>query len=550
MLSDTQKSLCFSACSAGLICLLIFYRALWCGFINLDDDFYVFNNPLMQGVDYKTLKLLFSEPQQGAWLPLTIISFAIDNLFWSGNPSGYHLTNILLHAVNAMLVVLLTDSLFQHLGGTFRSIRGDRYLYPAMLLLAGLLFGIHPMRVESVVWVSERKDVLNGLFTFSSVLLYLRYVRKKSLHGQTRTAAYAYCLSVVLFLLSLMSKQASVVLPVILLVIDWYPLKRVGRENLLLILIEKLPYLLLSLALSSITLLWASRGNMMIAADEFPLYARCLVSGNDVFEYCRYLLYPVGIVPFYPIGDTVQPSFIVKTAIVVTFTAFCLFNARKQPFLAAIWFSFLIPLLPVLAFTQSSDDTAIASRYSYLPSVAPSIAAGILLAVCCQTALGLRSKLARIIIPSMIVLIVLCHAAITSRLISAWMNTGTLWTRQIEIKPLGRAYVYRGRYLYAAGRYEEALRDFSEAIHAAQQAGREDVFNIYVYHGEALRALGLHEEAIRDFTAAINLSPYPEYYYLRGCSLKAMGRLTEAEDDFRRAAGHTGPIPWYPEKFR
>ncbi len=546
---NKRKCLLIAAYSAGLICLLVFLRSLWCGFINLDDAFYVEHNPLINGLDGKTLQRLFTEPQQGAWLPLTIVTFAIDNFFWRGNPAGYHLTNILLHAVNAMLVVLLADRLFQSSDSRCEIIRNDRYLYPAMLLLTGLLFGIHPMRVESVTWVSERKDVLNGLFTFSSVLFYLRYVQKRSLPGENRAAVRAYCMSVGLYSLSLMSKQVSVVLPVMLLVIDWFPLERLGKVKLVPLLIEKVPYLVLSLALSFITISWASKGNMMIAADDFPFYARCLVSGNDVFEYCRYLLYPVGIVPYFVIGDSIQVSFIVKTAVVVAFTCFCAGSARRWPSFGAVWACFLLPLLPVMAFTQSADDTAIASRYTYLPSVAPSIAAGILLVVGYLSVAKNTPRLARILIPSLIAVLLLCYGALTFRLIAAWQDTGTLWTRQIEVQPLGRAYIYRGIFSSSTGDNHAAINDFSIAIKIAQQAGRDDVFNLYAYRGEALRALGMHEAAIDDFTVAINMSQQPLYYYFRGSSLKALGRFTEAEEDFSRAGNHSGPLPWFPTKY-
>jgi protein O-mannosyl-transferase len=546
MQSNARKTFFIAAFSAALICLLVYSRSLWCGFINLDDSFYIENNPLIKRLDGKTLLKIFTEPHLAAWIPLTYVTFALDYHFWGLNPIGYHLTNILLHAVNTLLVVLLADRLFQYLPVKAEVLRSDRFLYPAMLLLSGLLFGIHPLRVESVAWVAERKDVLNGLFSLGSVLFYLRYVQKKALSGEKRAAGREYCISIGLFSLSLMAKQVSVVLPVMLLVIDWYPLRRVRKGEVISVLVEKLPYVVLSLAVSFLTIHLASKGNIMVTVDDFPFYARCLVSGTAIFEYCRYLLYPVGIVPFFVIGDTIQYSFMVKTAVVVAFTFFCIGSARKRPYLSAAWFSFLIPLLPVLAFTQSAEDTFIAARYTYLPSIAPSITACILLAIGYQSAAGVRPGLTRILLPTIIASLIFGYVAMTLRLISSWKDPGTLWTRQIEIQPLGRAYNYRGIYYYSIGKYAAALDDFSTALKIAQQAGREDIFNLFAYRGDTLRALGLHEEAIEDLTVAINLSHHPQYYYLRGCSLKALGRLAEAENDFRLAGNQTGPIPWFP----
>jgi hypothetical protein len=352
----------------------------------------------------------------------------------------------------------------------------------------------------------------------------------------------------VLFLLSLTAKQVSVVLPVVLLVIDWFPAGRLRRGNLLRVAMEKLPYLALSLAVSFITIAWASKSSMMISAEDFPLYARFLVSGNNVFEYCRYLLVPVGIVPFFPIGDSIEYPFVVKTVVVLLFTLFCLATVGKRPAFGAVWFTFLLPLLPVLAFTQSADDTGIAPRYTYLPSVGPSIAAAMLLPIGWQYA-GRMGRLLRRGVPVLAVTLLAGYGVLTARLIAVWDNTGTLWTRQIEIRPLGRAYISRGRYYYSIGNHRGALDDFSAAMDIARMEGREEIFNIYAYRGETLRAMGFLDEAIADLTAAINLSPYPQYYYLRGLALKAAGRLTEAEEDFRRAGNQTGPVGWHNKKF-
>ena len=209
------------ALAAGLICLLVYLRALSCGFVNLDDPYFILNNEAIRRLDGKLLAWAFGQPGFDLWIPLTWLSLAVDYRFWGLNPLGYHLTNILLHAANTVLVVLIADRLCRIRFGEVWGAAGRPYLYPGMLLLAGLLFGIHPLRVESVAWVTERKDVLNGLLSLGSVLLYLRYVQRKEA-GQGGSGAYL-C-SLFLFALSLMAKSVSVVLPAVLLVADWYPL--------------------------------------------------------------------------------------------------------------------------------------------------------------------------------------------------------------------------------------------------------------------------------------------------------------------------------------
>lgn len=542
--SSTRK-VCIAALSAALFCLLVYLRALSCGFINLDDPVYVLNNSTIRHLDLALLTTVFSQPYYFGWLPLTYLSFAIDYHFWGLNPLGYHLTNILLHGCNAGLVVLIANRLYC---GS-RDLRVDEgYLYPGILLLIGLVWGLHPLRVESVAWVSQRKDVLNGLFTLGSVLFYLRYVYSKDLVGQSSKSMGSYWLSLGLFALSLLAKQVSVVLPLLLLVIDWHPLGRIRRESLVAIVLEKLPYLILSLSVSFLTIYFASQSNVMISAVDFPYYARALVSGNAIFEYCRFFIYPVGIQPYFVIGDDLQAAFFIKSVAVVVFTAASLYLARKRPFFAATWLCFLLPLLPVLAFTQTADDTAFASRYTYLPSVAPSVAAGILLANWYDTAAAVRRRLMCLLVLPLVTALIIGYGAMTVHLLAAWKNPGTLWTRQIEIQPLGRAYTFRGIYYFKEKNYPAALEDFARSIRIAEQAGREDVFNLIAHHGETLRALGRHEEALEDFTAAINLSGHRQYYYFRGCSLQALGRLAEAARDFSQAGAENGPIKWFPTR--
>lgn len=541
-----NRQVSIAVVSVGLVCLLVYLRALSCGFINLDDPVYVINNSAIRKLDASLVVSAFTKPYYFGWLPLTYISFAVDYHFWKLNPFGYHLTNILLHSVNSGLVVLIAHSFCRLKIPPFKAAMDRTWLYPAMLALTGLLFGLHPLRVEAVTWVSQRKDVLNGLFFLGAILFYLRYVQKKDLSGERAASTRNYLISLGLFLCSLMAKQVSVVLPVLLLVVDWYPLGRVHKGNIRRILLEKLPYFAISVLISLTTIYFASQGNVMITAEDFPYYARVLVSGNAVFEYCRLWFYPAGIVPLFVIGDEIRISFIVKTVAVIVFTCACIYNARKRPLLCVTWFSFLLPLLPVLAFTQTADDTAFASRYTYLPSVVPSIVAGFLLAGGYLAMAEVKPKLSRIVFPVLIVALIIGCGAMTIRLVSAWENPKTLWTRQIKIQPLGRAYTFCGIYCFSIGKYAAALDEFSKSLKIAQQAGREDLFNILAYRGETLRAMGRHEEAIEDFTAAISMSPHPQYYYFRGCSLQALGMMAEAAEDFRRAGKQTGPITWFP----
>jgi len=543
-----RRNLSIAAVAAGLICLIVYLRALSCGFVNLDDPVYVINNSTIRHLDTNLISAAFTRPYYLGWLPFTYISFALDYHFWGLNPVGYHLTNILLHACNVGLVVIITDSICRQGFPQVRENAERQWLYPAMLVITGLLFGLHPLRVESVTWVSQRKDVLNGLFVLGAVLSYLLYVRKKEAAAEAWAIRRHYLLSLVLFLFSLMAKQVSVVLPLLLLVIDWYPCGRLNRKNLPIILLEKLPFLAISLLVSAATVHFASQGKALIMAADFPYYARLLVSGNAVFEYGRFFLYPLGIQPYFVIGDEIQTAFVVKTAAVAVITLGCVATLSRKPAYTATWLGFLLPLLPVLAFTQTADDTALASRYTYLPSVAPTIAAGILLAGACQVAAAKKALPAKALLALLLALLIAGYGAVTWHLIAAWRNPETLWTRQIKLQPLGRAYTFRGIHYFTTGNHAAALDDFAESFRIARNAGRDDIFNLLAYQGEALRAMGRHEEAIESLTAAINISPYPQYFYFRACALQALGRQAEAGEDLRRAGMDRGPIRWFPQK--
>jgi len=265
------------------------------------------------------------------------------------------------------------------------------------------------------------------------------------------------------------------------------------------------------------------------------------VAGNSVFEYCRLLLFPVGILPFYVLDQEITYPFAIKTALAIVVSAAAVFFARKKPLFLTVWLSFIIPLLPVLGFLQNGDQ-AYAARFTYLPSVGPSIAVAALCA--CAGRHATRKGVGYAII------LFLCSSGIfyawmSLRLIDVWHDTGTLWSRVIDSKPMGRAYRERGFFYLSTGRNAEAISDFSTALDIAVNLQRKDIFNLYAYRGEAYRNSGLYKEAIGDFLTAISLYPHPRYYYRLGLALRESGRYSEADENFRLAGQDTGPIEWF-----
>ncbi len=555
-MSYTGNKIMAMAAIAAMISLIVYLRSLGCGFVNLDDPDYVLNNPLIRKMDRELIYAAFTSSHAGWWMPLTWISFAVDFFFWGFNPLGYHLTNVILHSINTGLVVIISDRILRLIACNYeQSLPGvtcpddlpDTVAfsmpYHWQLLTAGLLFGIHPLRVESVAWVAERKDVLNGLFVLGALFFYLCYVGKKDESG---SGTRFYLISLVMFACSLMAKSVSVIFPLLLLLLDWYPCGRLGKVRTLQILLEKIPFLAMSAAMTVITIHFASESNYLVSLANFPLSQRFIVSGAAIYEYCWMILLPFGIIPCYLIPEQIPLSYTVKS-IVVVIAFVAIISARgKYPWMLASMIAFLLPLLPVLAFLQNGDQ-AYAARFTYLPSVALSItAAALFTAICSKVAKKWRSL--KTVAPNIVWGVLLFYAGMTLYLINFWMDTGTYWSRVIMVKPDAIAYKERGKFYYSVGRYEEAIEDLSRAIDKPLSVWQPYMYNLYAHRAEALRCAGQYELAIRDFTIAIAGYPHPVYFHFRGLALQAIGRVVASQEDFRQAGEEKGPILWYWEK--
>lgn len=538
----TEKSVAITAMTAGILCCLIYLRTLACGFVNLDDPLYVVDNVFIRHLDRNLLSWAFSHPID-FWIPFTFISFALDYHFWHLNPVGYHLTNILLHAVNTGLVVLMADTLLRDRFAPDGSDNGGALPYLTILALAGLFFGIHPLRVESVAWITERKDVLNGVFSFGSLLCYLKYARQHDA-GVHRPMGRHYLLSLALFGMSLLAKSSSVVIPVLLLVADYYPLERFRRRGVTPLLQEKIPFFALAFAVALTTLSLGSQKKILLPFDYIPLFERITISGNALFEYCRLLLFPVGIVPFYQIPNALPLAFLVKTCVVLLVTILCLCQAKQRPLLFAGWIAFLLPFLPVLAFFQNGSQM-LAARYTYLPSLVPSLLAAAGMATLHRKLSVLhRPRLLRHASLATLAALLILYGGMTLRLIPVWDTTETLWSRVIEIRPIGMAYKDRGIYYLTRGRFDAAIADFTAAIDSPEIMNYSYAFNFFAFRGLAFELSGRPAEAVADFTTALESRPLPHYYLHRGRALMMLGKTREAQEDLQRAGPVTGPMLW------
>jgi len=546
-MSRGNSHVVFVAAAAALICLLVYLKALSCGFVNWEDQDYVLNNMAIRNLDSGMVAWAFtSTPVASFWLPLTYISFALDFHFWGLDPFGYHLTNIILHAANCGLVVLVADQLFRGSNTMDWSEQAPSWLYPVTLLLAALLFGLHPLRVESVAWVTERRGVLNGLFTLSALFFYLRFQLERDHTGFNGAASRDYILSLVFFLCSLMAKPTSIVLPAMLLALDWYPLGRLTRERVRTVLAEKIPYLLFSTVVIAIPVLVKVKEGTFYPLSSFPMHLRAIAAGNALFEYTRLQLFPVDILPYYDLPPAIPPVFIFKGLAVVAGIAFCIYRRKQWPWLMTMALCFFIPIIPTLHIFAGGLQIILAARYTYLPSIVPCIILAGLAAAAYMRLPWLQSRNGRLLSVCLLCAVFSILAGITLRLIPDWKDSGTMWTRVIEHKAYDKAYFFRGLYYVDSGNSSAAIADYTSYLEIAERQQHPERYNLYAFRGEALARAGRYEEAVKDFDAAIAMAPHPLFFRHRAAALLSLGRTGAAAADLAKAGSYTGQIVWVP----
>ena len=495
-----------------LLTLIVYTPALKNDFVNWDDDKYVYENPKIQSLSFQSLYWMLTSFHASNWHPLTWVSHAIDYSLWGLNPPGHHLTNIILHVSNTLLVFFLVICLMlrtQELNRTLPQLKDPLSITTKSLTVAGvtaLLFGLHPLHVESVVWIAERKDLLCSFFLLSSILFYLLYTSPTN--KRPRWIWFATCL--LLFVLALMSKPMAVTLPFILLLLDLYPLKRLKphiNKNLSVIL-EKIPFFILSVVSGVITVIAQYSGGAIESFEHLPISFRLLNALNSLVFYLKKMIFPLELVPFYPFPPHIHwldSQYLLSALLVLAITGSCLWMAKRGKYLfLTIWSYYLITILPVIGIIQVGGQAA-ADRYTYLPSISIFLLVGVFVDWSWdKTSLtGLKLELRGLLLVCLCAVVFLL-SYITINQIKIWKNSEILWSYVISSFPerIPEAYDNLGIAYSNKGMLDEAISECKKALTINPNFAKA-----HTNLGNAYGEKGMLDEAISVGKKALTINP-------------------------------------------
>ena len=544
----TQNSRYWLAAAIAVMTFAAYLPSLRNEFVEWDDSTYIVENPFIRSINMIFLKRAFIEFYASNWHPLTWISHALDYAVWGLNPVGHHLTSIILHAFNTFIVVLLIMRLMQAKSGTAvigQSVFSDERAVFITGGVTGLLFGLHPLHVESVAWIAERKDLLCALFFLLSMIWYIRYRRVEEneevqRHSLSIFFERHYRLSLGFFVMALLSKPMAVTLPVIFLIVDWYPFERIrSLKTFWTALLEKLPFLALSLTSSIITILAQRAGGALTSMEVIPLSTRVLVATKSLVAYIWKMIMPLNLIPYYPYPEKISPlslEYLLAIALVVGITIICVMIAKKwkQKLLLSVWGYYGISLLPVIGIIQVGGQS-MADRYAYLPSIGPFLLMGLFVAwglIKMHTLQRLRLNIMVMTAATALFLLV-SLSYLTFVQIAIWRNSIDLWNYVIEKNTEKNPLVYysRGIALKKMGQRVKAGEDFDMAIVLDRS-----YYRAYNYRGILYGEDGSLDTAIEYFNKSITINPkYSKAYANRGFTYALKGQYDRALEDFKRA---------------
>jgi tetratricopeptide (TPR) repeat protein len=500
-----------------LVCLLlvvvtlaVYWQVRNHDFVNLDDSMYVFENRHVQeGFTGDGVSWAFTNTVSGMWIPLTWLSFMVGSHFYGISPGWHHLTNVFIHLANALLLLFL-----------LRRMTGDFW----RSVFVAALFALHPVHVESVAWISERKDVLSALFFFLTVWWYSSYVERPSLRG--------YLLVLLFFLLGLMAKPMLVTLPFVLILLDYWPLDRfkldqvftrhgkAERLRFLQLVLEKIPLCVIAAAASAVTFAAHQKAGGIYTLEALPIDVRMTNAFVSYLKYIGMLFYPAKLAVLYPHPHSASCLKSVVALLFLGGTSWLLFrNARKYPYLFVGWFWYLGVLVPVIGFVHAGSQ-AMADRFVYIPFV------GLYVVIAWGVPQLMGSWTHRKL--SLAILSTIC----VSILMAASWNQVRYWQSSLKLfghtlRHTSNNWLIKGSLANALdkeGRTDEAIAYYFEALRI-----KPNYWDAHYNLGNALDKKGRTDEAIKHYLEALQAKPdYEEAHNNLGIALDKRGRTDEA----------------------
>jgi tetratricopeptide (TPR) repeat protein len=538
----------------AILTVITFWSLKDCGFINFDDPIYVYGNAHVQsGLNRDSIIQAFSSElveKSSNWHPLTWLSLMLDYSIFGLNPSGFHLINLLFHVMNTLLLFLILR-------------RMTKTLWPSAFVAC--LFAIHPLHVESVAWITERKDVLSTFFWMLTLGAYSYYVESPGFRR--------YVLVFLFFALGLMAKPMLITLPFVLLLLDYWPLRRFSevkpdhnvqteefksvpsdkqkkkskkknavKETLEIkkpaepeykwsliypLLWEKVPLFILVILSSIITYIAQQKGGAVTSIEALSPFVRI---GNAVVSYIAYIgkmIWPSNLAVFYPYPKLLVPWQVIGSVFLfIAITLVVIWRAKRSPYLAMGWLWYAGTLVPVIGIVQAGRQ-AMADRYTYIPLI------GLFIIVAWGVPEILKKwNYRKEILLTASALIILCLCIITWTQVGYWQNSIALFDHTLKVTDNNWfTYSSRGNTYYDLGDYQQAIEDYDRAIEI-----KPGYAEAYSNRGTAYHKLGNYKHAIADLSRAIEIkSGYAMAYNNRGNSYNVLGNYSQAIEDYGRA---------------
>jgi tetratricopeptide (TPR) repeat protein len=539
----------------AILTVITFWSLKDCGFINLDDNIYVYENAYVQsGLTWNSIGQAFSSElaKVGHWHPITWLSLMLDYQIFGLNPQGFHLINLLFHVINTILLFLVLR-------------RMTKTLWPSAFVAC--LFAIHPLHVESVAWITERKDVLSTFFWMLTMGAYSYYVESPGFRR--------YVFVFLFFALGLMAKPMLITLPFVLLLLDYWPLRRfqgikpdykvqTEESNLLTsdkqknkskkkaavlvsetleikkpadpeykwsliypLLWEKVPLFILAILSILATYVAAQSAGAITSIEKLQLGVRI---GNAFVSYIAYIgkmIWPSNLAVFYPYPKgLILWQVIGSVLLLIAITLVVIWRAKRSPYLATGWLWYVGTLMPVIGIVQAGAQ-AMADRYTYIPLI------GLFIIVAWGVPdLFKKWNYRKEILLASSALSILCLCIITWTQVGYWQNSITLFDHTLKVTDNNwPTYNSRGTAYYILGNYRQAIEDLNRAIEI--KPGYADA---YYNRGLTYHDLHNYKQAIEDYSRAIEIKPaYAEAYNDRGVAYNELGNYRQAIEDLNRA---------------